>query len=236
MRMLSSVIVFLAVASMAMATVMTSSEELMENIKLNMLKNYLNERQAINVLKENTERICPGYGDKIERAFTKVENCVNDIDEESETMCSAVNNNFEKCVNPVVSLFEECLPEKSKDLPSFIVKSFISVSDYLCKTDGEHIFELSNPCIRNSNYRTQRCVRKIKSKLQQYNSKMPTKEEVCQFLQSFRGCLQSHLQASCGPHKTREAFLSLYDASVKVCDQSSVVVENEIELLEPKLY
>lgn len=39
-----------------------------------------------------------------------------------------------------MKVFEECLPEKSKDVPAFLVKAVLSTSKYLCQADGEHIF------------------------------------------------------------------------------------------------
>ncbi|KAJ8964561.1 hypothetical protein NQ314_004865, partial [Rhamnusium bicolor] len=163
-------------------------------------------------------------------AIAKVEECTNTIDEESETMCSVIKTHFEKCSKPVVRLFEECLPEKSREIPSFVTRSILSVSEHLCKTDGEHIFELSNPCVRSQNYKTKRCLRRIQSKLQQYNSKVPSKEEICEFMSSFKGCFESHLHSSCGHIKTREAFLNLYNAALTPCQGPAL---NEIELLEP---
>ncbi|KAJ8986009.1 hypothetical protein NQ317_013893 [Molorchus minor] len=191
----------------------TSSEALLDDVKLDMIKNYMRERQAMATLRDSTEKICPGYGDRFEKAISKIQQCTETIDENTETMCSAVKNHFERCIDPIVSIFEECLPERSKDLPSFIIKSTMAVSQHLCKTDGEHIFEARTTAPKD-------CIRRIQTKLEQFERKIPTREDVCQVIGSFRGCLQSHLQASCGNTITREAFLNVYDAIIDLCQKA----------------
>ncbi|XP_018568673.1 uncharacterized protein LOC108908959 [Anoplophora glabripennis] len=228
MKWLACCVAVLAVVGLVQC--LTSSEE-MVNLKVQMIKNYMRERQAISSLTTKVESLCPGYGSQFETALNKVEQCTNGIDEDTETMCSAVENHFERCSKPVVKIFEECLPEKSKDVPAFIIKAILSVSKYLCKTDGEHIFELSNPCVKSQNYRTQRCLRKLESKFQQYSSTFPTKDEICQFTSSFKGCFESHLLHSCGHVKTRESFLNVYNALQSPCQSSGT--ENEVDMRKP---
>ncbi|KAJ8918618.1 hypothetical protein NQ315_013124 [Exocentrus adspersus] len=235
MRVLVCCVMFLSVACLGQQ--LSSSEELMAT-KFNMMKSYLREKKAMALLTDKVETICPGYGTKFETAMEKIQECTNAIEEDSETMCSAIKNHLEKCSKPIVNLFEECLPQKSRDIPAFVIKSMLATSDYLCKADGEHIFEIYNPCIRSMNYRTQRCLRKIQSKLQQYDETKPSKDEVCDFMGSFRGCLEAHLHHSCGHVKTREAFLNLFDAAKSACQSVPDLNLNEVETMEvnPKYY
>lgn len=65
--------------------------------------------------------------------------CNNDLDLDTETLCSSIKNHAVECTKPFVDLFEECLPKESKGIPSFIVKLLMALSDYLCKSDGEHL-------------------------------------------------------------------------------------------------
>lgn len=70
----------------------------------------------------------------------KMRECISSTDLEAETMCSFVKNHVEKCSRPIISMLEQCLPDKSKDLPSFLMKSAVSSIRYVCKIDGEHLF------------------------------------------------------------------------------------------------
>lgn len=65
--------------------------------------------------------------------------CINNIDLDTETLCSSVKSHAVECTQPAVDLFEECLPKESKEIPSFVVKLLMALSDYLCKSDGEHL-------------------------------------------------------------------------------------------------
>lgn len=228
MKWLACCVAVLAVVSLGQC--LSDSEEMM-NMKIQMIKNYMRERQVINTLTAKVEALCSGYGSQFEAALKKVEQCTNEIDEDSETICSTIENHFEKCSKPVVKVFEECLPEKSKDVPAFLVKAVLSTSKYLCQADGEHIFELSNPCVKSQTYRTQRCLRKLESKFQQYTSAVPSKEEICDFGSSFKGCFESHLHHNCGNAKTREAFLNVYNALRSPCESTGT--DNEVEVRKP---
>lgn len=68
-----------------------------------------------------------------------IQDCVNDIDLDTETLCSTVKNNAVECLQPGVELFEKCLPKESNGIPSFVVRLLLAVADYFCKTDGEHL-------------------------------------------------------------------------------------------------
>lgn len=70
----------------------------------------------------------------------QVMECWEEIDSEDETMCMTMKNHFERCMKPMKDFFEECLPQKSRDIPDFVIKAFVNGADYICKADGEHIF------------------------------------------------------------------------------------------------
>ncbi|CAH1118951.1 unnamed protein product [Phaedon cochleariae] len=212
---------------------MSSSEETLHNIRVNMIKSYFQEKQEMNQITKKVERICPGYGRKFEEALLKVQQCSDAVDDTQQTMCSAVKNHFEICARPVTEIFEECLPESSQDLPSFIIKTMVAMSNHLCRIDGEHIIELSNPCVKSQTYRMRRCMMKAQSKLQTYSSQIPSKQEVCESLRSLKTCFKSHLTLACGNQVTRESFLDLFESGMKLCDEVTPSPSfNEIEVLD----
>lgn len=66
--------------------------------------------------------------------------CSEEIDEKSETICSVVKNHFIRCSRPLIKLVDSCLPSESKGVPEMLFQSIANTAQYLCKTDGEHIF------------------------------------------------------------------------------------------------
>jgi len=128
-------------------------------------------------------------------------------------------------------MFEECLPSQSKDIPSMLVNMVLAATKKICKSDGEHVLELVNPCITNDNIKTQRCVRRLTARAQDYKRRKqyPSAQDVCEIFETFRPCVQSHLNAACGNHITREAFQQIYDESLSVCKTYKM---NEVETVE----
>ncbi|RZC42082.1 uncharacterized protein BDFB_012423, partial [Asbolus verrucosus] len=170
-------------------------------------------------------------------ALSKLKECTSEIDENTETACSAIKNHFLRCSKPLVKLLETCLPEQSKEVPNLVFQSVNSAITYLCKTDGEHIFELANTCVFKTNSRSIRCERRLKTKFQQYKNKPPTKNDICELANSFKPCLHNHLQDSCGNQITRESFMGIFDALTVPCktvtnNQIEYNTVNEVELLD----
>ncbi|XP_060528369.1 uncharacterized protein LOC132703241 isoform X2 [Cylas formicarius] len=195
---------------------------------------FLNDEYASSLDKDaivsKANDICPGYGEQFMNSSVEAISCFNLVDENQETACSLIQKHFERCAQPIINTLEQCLPEQSSTIPALFVRSTVKISEHLCKTDGEHIFELGNPCIKSFNYRTQTCVRRLKSRVQQYSRKIPSAQDICDFLGSFRPCIQTHLQNSCGNEKTRDAFLGVYDVAVSVCNPTN---NNEVEVVSP---
>ncbi|KAG5894170.1 hypothetical protein JTB14_001865 [Gonioctena quinquepunctata] len=221
--------IFLAALAVISPVWSDSEEDLLQDMRLKMIQNYIQENHQMNQIIEKFGEICPGYGNEFVDAFNEVQTCTDSIDETQETMCSTVKNHFAKCSKPLVNIFEKCLPEKSRDLPAFIVQTIVSTSNHICRIDGEHIFELSNPCIRSDSYRLRRCMLKVQSRMQQYTSNMPSKMEVCDFIKSLKVCFKSHLALTCGNQKTREAFMDLYETTIKQCNDEE---QFDVELIK----
>ncbi|XP_023023450.2 uncharacterized protein [Leptinotarsa decemlineata] len=197
---------------------MSSGEELLRDMRLKMIQRYIQQNHQINQIVDKLETFCPGYREDFIDAINEVQRCTDSIDETEETICSTVRNHFSRCLKPIVNVFEKCLPDKSRELPSFMVDTFISTSNHVCRIDGEHIFELSNPCVQTPSYRMRRCMLKVHLKLEEYSSEVPSKAEICNFIKSLKGCFKSHLSLSCGNPITREAFMDLFETTMKRCD------------------
>ncbi|XP_057669967.1 uncharacterized protein LOC130902127 [Diorhabda carinulata] len=207
-----------------------SSEESVDE-RVQLMKDYFKNRVQIQNVRKKFESICPNYGHKFELALLKVQTCEGLIDKnEEETVCSGIKNHLEECTQPIVAVLEDCLPEKSKELPRFTVKTAVELSNYICKSDGEHIFELSNPCIMDQNFRLNRCILKTRSRLQQYVNSTPSKSEICEFIKSMRQCFKRHVDLSCNNVITRDSFIGLFDAVIKQCDTKLEDSVNEVDV------
>ncbi|EFA10007.1 uncharacterized protein LOC661814 [Tribolium castaneum] len=198
---------------------------------------YLRERSQTERLRHEFESLCPGKDDELDNALYELKKCSDQIDENSETACSAMKNHFMRCSKPMSSLLESCVPEESKGVPDLVFASVHSAVNYLCKTDGEHIFELANHCVYKTNYKTMRCGRRMRTKLQQFKKKSPTKSDICEFAQSMKPCLKEHLDESCGNAITKESFMGMFDAMMAPCsgvskNQLETNYINEVEILD----
>ncbi|CAG9761087.1 unnamed protein product [Ceutorhynchus assimilis] len=170
-------------------------------------------------LEKTTEDICPGYGLRVENVTEKVQKCLSEVDFGSQTLCSATRRAVYECALPITSLLDECLPAQSKRIPTIVVKMIGSAVDYLCKANGEHIVEYLNPCFRNVTKQSETCIKKFTDKFDEIDrtKKYPTAQAMCEFYESFRSCLEGHLETSCAHPITRESFLQFYDQLLEVC-------------------
>lgn len=111
-------------------------------------------------LRSQFEELCPGKDDELDvnlnfkksflqiityllgsqDALAQLKECADEVDQNTETACSAIKNHFLRCSKPFLELLENCVPEKSKEVPKLVFHAVNSGISYLCKTDGEHIF------------------------------------------------------------------------------------------------
>lgn len=61
------------------------------------------------------------------------------MDQQSVTMCTLLRNNTRGCIKPVNEVLEKCLPERSREIPGFVVDVMIDLVDHMCTYDGEHL-------------------------------------------------------------------------------------------------
>ncbi|XP_045472949.1 uncharacterized protein LOC123679617 [Harmonia axyridis] len=205
----------------------TSNRELMHKFKY--LESYLQERQAIDEVSSRLEQICPGSKVKFEEAVDEMKTCADKIDETAETSCSIMKNRMPKCLEPLIRVLRDCMPEGSKEIPEFFVNSLLQGIDYICKTDGEHIFELGNTCLYKPNPALEVCVRKLRMRLATYERNGLGVEAICSTLHYMKPCLKSHLSLSCGSPISREAVLGFYDAFSAKCKTIADPSSNELK-------
>ncbi|CAH0554586.1 unnamed protein product [Brassicogethes aeneus] len=203
---------------------------------LDTYESYLRSQSAqtlINLqrLKVRVEQICPGYSDRIIETVKNASVCFNEHRSE-ETMCSLIKKYQSKCFSPFYETFKECLPEENKFIPEFVGKTMSRVLDFACHTDGEHIFELGNTCIMNINRKTERCIRMVQSKVEQYETKKPTKTDLCSTASSLKGCFLSHINSACNNEITRQSYIGLYDALTSECQDMYITKVDNNELMD----
>ncbi|XP_066150419.1 uncharacterized protein [Euwallacea fornicatus] len=200
------------------------------NTRLKYIKNAVN-----NITRSMIKTTCSGYLNRLENAIMALYECSESIDMENETICSAFNGNFEKCTQPTVQVFEECLPKKSRKIPSMVVRMGLKSMKYICKTNGEHLLELKNRCFTTPTIQLIKCMKKFETTKEKYmgsNSYISAKE-VCELLEKLKPCLISHLQISCRHPTTREAFIDFVEEGVlSICKN---IVTKEIELDESQI-
>ncbi|XP_066253278.1 uncharacterized protein [Euwallacea similis] len=233
--MFKSVVLILAALGAANGHLSPDSEELQHQLTMKIIREQIRSQIAIENARSKLDIICPGYGNKFENVTMEIADCAESIDEENETICSMMKNNLEKCMQPLVKLFEECLPERSRRVPAMLVKMILSSLNYVCKTNGEHLLELQNQCFRTPTIKLKRCIRKIETTRQKYirSNRYPSAEEICDLLEEMKPCLTSHLQTSCNHPITREAFIDFMNQGIlSVCENYYM---NDIELVEPHI-
>lgn len=77
---------------------------------------------------------------KFQAAVDRAQTCAdNESDFEYHTLCSILKTSMSKCISPLIDFMENCLPERSRDIPVYVTKVFQSLNEYLCRSDGEHL-------------------------------------------------------------------------------------------------
>ncbi|KAL3269578.1 hypothetical protein HHI36_008642 [Cryptolaemus montrouzieri] len=225
------VLVICLVAAISSATCTIQSEDVSSRLRLKYLQAYLQERQAISELGDKVEEVCPGSKTKIEDAIDELKSCADKIDQTQETSCSIAKNRLPKCMEPIIKVVRDCMPAESKGLPDFFMKSVLKGVEYICKTDGEHIFELGNMCLYKQNPTSMTCKRKFQMRMQTYqrNGGGIGVEDVCSMMDYMKPCLKSHLSLSCGSTITQEAVLGIYEAFMSNCRTVVNKSHNELE-------
>lgn len=116
-----------------------SSEEVLQRIKSKYFKEYLKENRLLEAGSQKFKQICPGQEEKLRQSLVELQKCDDSVDN-SLTICESIQTSVLNCTKPLLDVLDSCLPAKAKGLPTLGVQSLVSVSNYLCKLNGESIF------------------------------------------------------------------------------------------------
>ncbi|CAG9761088.1 unnamed protein product [Ceutorhynchus assimilis] len=229
-----------ALAALQFVTCQNEDDALADNLpasydNMDKLKLMIQYRRAISELESKVEKICPGHGYKVENVTMEMTSCVEQFKEDEETICSLSQKMLERCMSPLEDLLVECIPSPSKAIPPMVTSMMKKLNRYVCRINGEHIFEFANPCFKHINAKTQRCILRFSAKLEdrQRRKEYPSAQDACELMDTFKPCFQSHLNTACRNPITRETFLQAFDEVASVCTEIKVnenIRNNEIEL------
>ncbi|RZC36711.1 DUF1397 domain containing protein [Asbolus verrucosus] len=221
--------IFVAFALFAVVSFVqcTDNDDYLEKVKSKHIRKYLrNRKDTLDSGLSKLEEHCPGVSEKLKDALVAFGECDDRVDD-SLTICDAIQSATLNCTQPLIKVVDDCLPEKAKGLPLLGIKSVLSVSDFLCKQNGEAIFELLNPCLwedlEESNEQINECEEKVTSKLKQHKDSIPSPSEVCSVVTSMRTCVRTRTEKTCKNAKTRNVAIGLYDAVVAPCSSINQV-------------
>ncbi|XP_018568675.1 uncharacterized protein LOC108908960 isoform X2 [Anoplophora glabripennis] len=149
--------------------------------------------------------------------------CYEEISQGNQSICHSYEVNVQRCSQPLVDYFVDCLPEKSKDLPPVILKGTVSVIETFCSSNGELLLEAFNPCIyehleqRNKTNKEECKSDVLLAKLEKFNIDVPSKSELCQVALEIQNCWQEYVGQNCNSPKARELFSKIYGAAFSAC-------------------
>ncbi|XP_074026936.1 uncharacterized protein isoform X2 [Leptinotarsa decemlineata] len=179
-----------------------------------MVKEKFNSTIVFDVLRlaKLTKDKCPDVEEKAENALGEIAECISDIELGSETFCSLIRNNWEKCSKPGLDAVASCLPEESKDLPYMFSKIIAAIVDEACNSTVEEILELFNPCgFDDEDSRELPECNEIVSTVASYKDKLPSKNLICSMLPKMRKCGIAQNE-SCKNPITKRAGLHFQEA------------------------
>ncbi|XP_063921519.1 uncharacterized protein LOC135136251 [Zophobas morio] len=216
-----------------------SSGEVIDTVKSKHVKKLLSKnKEHVDEGLEKLEQHCPGVTNKLKEAIKSFVECDDKVDD-ALTICQQIQTSSINCTAPLFKVVDDCLPPKARGLPTLGLKSLVSVADFLCKQNGETIFELANPCLwgfaivdaENESNVTTECDKKFATVIEEVNGlieqnnpeQIPTKTEICNTITGFRSCVKTETVASCKCQKTQDAAIGLFDAFVAPCSHINEV-------------
>ncbi|XP_019868318.1 uncharacterized protein LOC109597127 [Aethina tumida] len=186
------------------------------------LSEMLNDLKAEHLEEKivHLQGMCSGNQEAVKVAAREFEHCVDDvIDFETKTICGIMKADYQNCTVPFVRVLTSCMDDEYKDIPGFLVNTVHNVVSYICRVNGQHFMELSNPCFWNSESTDlKKCEDLIEAKIGELKQEAKTTSgEYCEFFETINGCFNHHLRAECKHPVTVEAYSGLYQALTKEC-------------------
>ncbi|XP_044753693.1 uncharacterized protein LOC123313065 [Coccinella septempunctata] len=146
------------------------------------------------------------------------------ISRQNTSFCKLFVNHFEENTKTLVEAIESCVTHRKKGLANAIVTSLVAQASFMCNADGEHLFEIVNPCVfetffSNKRGETGKCIRQFEDDLRSVNKKDDTiLSIVCSTLIKAKNCFKSPFESNCPNSITRNTMEQLYNSNVKVCN------------------
>nr|XP_023023452.1 uncharacterized protein LOC111511653 [Leptinotarsa decemlineata] len=165
----------------------------------------------IMTLIKKTEDKCPDIEEKLERAGEEIGECIEQIELGSETFCSLLRKNGQKCTKPGVEAIASCLPEESKELPAMLSKIIWVVIDQACNSTVEEILELFNPCVMNKEANKSPECTAVKDTIVSHKDQLPSKSLICSLVPKVKSCAAKH-EGGCTNPITKNANLHFQNA------------------------
>ncbi|XP_023023451.2 uncharacterized protein [Leptinotarsa decemlineata] len=176
-------------------------------------KNKLNTTIIYDLMKlvKKTQEKCPDIEEKLEHAGEEIGECIEKIELGSETFCSLLRKNGERCSKAGVEAIASCLPEESKELPAMLSKIIWVIIDQACNSTVEEILELFNPCVLNEEASKSPECTEVKDALASHKDQLPSKSFVCSMIPKVRSCSKK-FESGCTNPITKNANLHFHDA------------------------
>ncbi|KAG5894172.1 hypothetical protein JTB14_001867 [Gonioctena quinquepunctata] len=169
---------------------------------------------------------CPDVEDKLEKAVDEIAECITSIELGSETFCSLIRHNWNKCSKPGLDAVASCLPAESRDLPRMASKVILAVIDQACNSTVEQILELFNPCLMEEDIDEFAECTEILTSFKEHKDKLPSKNLICSLLPKMKGCKKAHQDASCKNPVTKQAS-ALFSEAIEDATQEECNTLNE---------
>ncbi|KAH1017358.1 hypothetical protein HUJ05_008008 [Dendroctonus ponderosae] len=214
-KLVNFVMVFLKLRLLALfiaALAMGKTQVQAENLLLGD-ENYTSKiHEMKGSARELMRSICPKNAANLETKLNDSFTCIEEIDDNENMMCDVLLQT-KTCIKPLIDSMEHCVSPAEKGIYTYVMNTIYAIFKYVCHLDGEHFFELTNPCILKRSHPTfRRCMFKLKHQKAKYSlQNIPEKTELCLFVQEFKSCFETNLHSSCKSPVTREALMGLYN-------------------------
>ncbi|KAL3269567.1 hypothetical protein HHI36_008632 [Cryptolaemus montrouzieri] len=121
-----------------------------------------------------------------------------------------------------IETVEGCVESKGRGVPTALVTTTVAQLEFLCKNDGEHDFEIFNPCLfKTLSAPTENCLKTLLKDLRKKFSEategiLPT---ICNTVANAKECFTGKIEAQCQNQITRNTIAALYHATMKPCNE-----------------
>ncbi|KAL3269566.1 hypothetical protein HHI36_008631 [Cryptolaemus montrouzieri] len=162
------------------------------------------------------------YRDSIKDKEVKAVECLAKTKANS-SFCHTFVNSFTSCTSDLVENVESCAEPMFVGSPTALVTSTVSQLQFLCENDGEHGFEILNPCFLDA-LTIGNCKENFEeeiSKSQMLGGEKRIFPTICNPISNAKKCVSDNFKKQCQNEITRNTIEELYNASMKPCNEVS---------------